>query len=276
MVVFPHAKVNLGLNVVSRRNDGYHDIETVMLPIPLHDVLEVMVDEEAPAGSVQLERTGLPVPGDPAADLCMKAVMALAAGRVLPGLRMHLHKVVPMGAGLGGGSSDGAHALRLVRNMLSLPVPDQELATLAASLGSDVPFFLQHGPCLAESRGELLHPLQLSLAGWWMLLVNPGSHVATAGVYAHTKPTGGKWGLARMLTQLHLEAWQDNVRNVMEEHVFSQRPEVASVKARLLEAGAVYASMSGSGSSVFGLFRETPPELAWPEGHRAWKLKLTA
>lgn len=276
MVVFPHAKVNLGLNVVSRREDGFHDIETVMLPIPLHDVLEVMVEEEAPAGTVLFERTGLVVPGDPGADLCMKAVRALAAGRVLPGLRLHLHKVVPLGAGLGGGSSDGAHTLRLVRDMLSLPVPDQELAAMAASLGSDVPFFLQHGPCLAEGRGEKLHPLQLSLAGWWMLLVNPGSHVATAGVYAHTKPTGAAWGLAHMLTEMPVEAWQDNVRNVMEEHVFSQHPEVGRAKAMMLGSGAVYAAMSGSGSSVFGLFREAPPDLAWPAGHKAWKLRLTA
>lgn len=274
MIVFPHAKINLGLNVVRKRADGYHDIESVLVPIPLHDILEVVVDPELPDNEVVFTRTGLPVPGDPEQDLCMKAFRAHQAKNALPGLRMHLHKVIPMGAGLGGGSSDGTHTLILLNELLGLRNTDPELRALAEGLGSDCPFFLRHGPHLMEGRGERMSPVPIDLSGYWILLVNPGEHVSTAEVYGHTVPSGTNDDLSALLMERKVEEWQGLVHNRMEPFVVSTHPSVGTIKQRLLKAGARYAAMSGSGSTVFGLFKEEPPRMEWPAAHRAWSLRL--
>jgi 4-diphosphocytidyl-2-C-methyl-D-erythritol kinase len=199
MIVFPHAKINLGLNVVRKRADGYHDIETVMVPIPLCDALEAVVDPGLGANEVILTRSGLPVPGKETDDLCLRAVRAIQQERTLPGLRIHLHKVIPMGAGLGGGSSDGARTLLLLNDLLELHLTPSSLHSMAAALGSDVPFFLQQGAQLAEGRGEHLRRVEVPLAGLWLVLIDPGVHVPTADVYANTVPTGTSVGLAEIL-----------------------------------------------------------------------------
>jgi 4-diphosphocytidyl-2-C-methyl-D-erythritol kinase len=274
MIVFPHAKINLGLNVVRKRPDGFHDIESVLVPIPLHDILEVVIDRHLAENEVVFGRTGLPVPGDPEQDLCMKAVRAVQAHRMLPGLRMHLHKVIPMGAGLGGGSSDGAHVLQLLNDLLGLKMTRSDLHELAGGLGSDCAFFLNEGAQLVQGRGDEMRPVPLDQRGYWILLVNPGEHVSTAEVYRNTTPSGSSENLEALLMEHQMEDWQSLVRNRMETFVVSTHPSVGIIKQRLLQAGASYAAMSGSGSTVFGLFQEEPPVMEWPSKHRAWSLRL--
>ncbi len=274
MVQFPYAKINLGLNVIARREDGYHDIETVMVPIPLFDALEITVDPTLAQNTVVYTRSGLPVPGVVENDLCYKAIRCIQAIRSLPGLRMHLHKVIPMGAGLGGGSSDATHTLLLVDRLCNLALGKEILHHLAAKLGSDCPFFLAHSAQLAYGRGELLEPVHLDLTGLWLLLVEPGIHVSTAEVYKNTVPSGKTLHFIHQMDRKFLRTWHTAVRNSMEPYVLGAYPEVAHAKAEIDRAGATYSAMSGSGSTVFGLFTEQPPELALPAsfGKRVFRL----
>ncbi len=257
MLTFPCAKINLGLNVLQLRDDGYRDIESVLVPIPLCDALEVVVDPAIGAGRMALTHSGRPVPGRTGDDLVARAHGLVNALHPLPGLRVHLHKTIPIGAGLGGGSSDGAHMLLLLDRLFGLGLAPAVLHELAAQLGSDPPFFLQRGPCLAEGRGERLTPIPLSLRGLWLVLVDPGVHVSTADVYARTRPTGRSVALAEVLAD-PIDSWRERLANVMEEAVFALHPSIGRIKEALYAAGAAYASMSGSGSSVFGLFTERP------------------
>ncbi len=274
MIAFPHAKINLGLHVLQLRPDRYRDMESVLLPIPLHDALEVVVDPDVSPGEVAMVRTGRPVPGDPQQDLCVKAAMLLGRTHSLPGLRMHLHKNIPIGAGLGGGSSDGAHALSLINDLLQMGIAVPRLAHMAAELGSDCPFFLHRGAQLATGRGELLSPIQLDLKGWWLMLLNPGIHVSTAEVYAHTPLAPARCDLRKALSDRPPDHWAGQVVNVMEEHVLGSYPAVERALEMVRLAGAVYSAMSGSGSSVFGLFREPPQLPTLPEGQQGWVLAL--
>lgn len=274
MLVFPYAKINLGLHVLRSREDGYRDIETVMVPIPLHDALEVIVDNLLPQGELVFTRTGLGVAGPPGEDLCVKAHALLKDRHRLPGLRMHLHKAIPIGAGLGGGSSDGAHTLRLLNDLLGLSETNAALRSMAAGLGSDCGFFMCDGPQLARGRGEVLDPLRPDLHGWWLMLINPGVHVPTAEVYRHTPIAPGLEDLTSVVVDSTPDEWNGRLTNVMEEYVLGAYPIVAEAKRLVQKAGAIYSAMSGSGSSVFGLFREKPflPSLA--AGHRGWVLQL--
>lgn len=274
MVVFPHAKINLGLYVLRLRNDGYRDISTVLVPIPLYDVLEVIMDRSLPHGDVIMTRSGIPVPGDPKSDLCLKAVELLRGVHRLPGLRIHLHKHIPIGAGLGGGSSDGAHTLLALNDLLDLRLERSALHRLATALGSDCPFFLERQAQLGTGRGEVLAPIAPRMQGWWLLLMDPGVHVSTAEVYAHTAPAPGPSDLREVLTCTDPSGWNGHVHNVMEEYVLSAYPQVAAAKRSIAALGASYVSMSGSGASVFGLFAERPTLPALPEGQRSWLMRL--
>lgn len=257
MILTPHSKINLGLQILRLRPDGYRDIRTVMLPIPLCDALEAVVDLNVASGTCVLSHSGLPVPGEAGQDLCLKAFKALAGIRVLPGLRMHLHKAIPIGGGLGGGSSDAAHALLLLDQLLDLKLDHSTLRTLAEGLGSDCAFFLKGHPQLVEGRGEKLTPVRSELSGWWLALLNPGVHVSTAEVYAHTPAQLNEEDLRSVVEQGPLH-WADRLKNDMEAYVFGAYPVVAQMKEALEAAGAVYASMSGSGATVYGFFRSEP------------------
>lgn len=272
MLVFPFAKVNMGLRVLRKRPDGFHDIASILLPIPLRDALEATMDLDIPPNEVRFVRTGIAIPGDPADDLCLKAVQAIRKLRDLPGLRLHLHKVIPAGAGLGGGSSDAAHVMLLLNKLLELGLAPEELHTLAAELGSDCPFFLKNEPQLAEGRGEKLRPVTLDLNGYWLLLVAPGIHAPTPQAYMQCKPTGQELDLK--IFKQPVSTWQNVVLNDLEPPVFSLHPELADLKKELLEIGAAYASMSGSGSSVYGIFSEKPVLRKYPPTYRSWILPL--
>jgi len=274
MILFPHAKINLGLNVIARLADSYHEIESVLIPIPLTDVLEAVIDPDLGENELIYDRTGLPIPGTVEGDLCYKAVRMLQEITPLPGIRLHLHKVIPMGAGLGGGSSDGAHTLLLLKDLCQLPLDGDLLHSLASRLGSDCPFFLRPNAQLALGRGELLEPIALDLSGLWLMVVYPAVHVSTGEVYTNTTPTGQPWDLGALLVRERISNWGSTVRNVMETYVLEAYPAVAEVKRLLLDQGAVYACMSGSGSTVFGLFTSRPVLPSLPLDHRSWVFEL--
>lgn len=274
MLVFPFAKINLGLNVIRRRTDGFHEIESVLVPIPLYDALEVIVDKESSDGALRYTRSGLAIDGHIDADLCKRAVLLVAREFKLPGLRMHLHKNIPMGAGLGGGSSDAAHVLKVLNELLHLGLGQDQLQVLAAELGSDAPFFMERTACLAEGRGEILRPVPLDLKGLYLHLVHPGIHVSTAEAFKNTSPTHTHNDTAVKLRTEPMERWQQIITNSMERSVFAAHPAIGAMKERMLRAGASYAAMSGSGSSVYGLFRSVPPEMNWPDRYRSWSLLL--
>lgn len=269
MLSFPFAKINLGLNVVRRRSDGFHEIESVMVPVPLTDALEIRVDAGGPPNDIRYTRHGAPIDGPLEQDLVYKAIRTLQVGRSLPALEVHLLKAVPMGAGLGGGSSDGTHALQMVNTLLDLGLTRAELAERAATLGSDCAFFLEQRPQLARGRGEVLEPVALDLRGHHLVLVNPGIHVSTAKAYGACTPTGTTLDLGERVLRPVAE-WPQLLPNTLAPAVIAMHPEIGQLIDQLVAAGAAYASMSGSGSSVFGIFTEPPPVLQWPAPYRTW------
>jgi 4-diphosphocytidyl-2-C-methyl-D-erythritol kinase len=259
MISFPNAKINLGLQVTSKRKDGYHEIETCMVPIPLFDALEMILDKKPSWNS-----TGLAIPGDSRDNLILKAEKLLRKDfQGLPNLNIHLHKNIPMGAGLGGGSADGAFALKLMSNLFDLHLDDYFLEEYAAELGSDCPFFIQNTPQIGRGRGEILEPIDLSLKGVHLVLVNPGIHVGTKEAYAGVIPSTPIVQLEEVLADR--SRWKDELVNDFEPSIFQNHPDIREIKEKLYDSGAFYAAMSGSGSSVFGLFDEKPSGLSWKE-----------
>lgn len=274
MIVFPHAKINLGLNVVRKRPDGFHDVETVMMPVPWHDVLEVLLDRSLRPGEVVFSRTGLEVTGPVQDDLCWRAAALFGEVCPLPGIRLHLHKNIPMGAGLGGGSSDAAHVLMLLDQLCDAPLGHAELARMAGQLGSDCPFFLRHEVQVARSRGEILSPFKVDLKGLHLLVVVPPIHVSTATAYGTCRPSGGSIDLPELLATLPRHQWISRIPNTLEENVMSLHPRIAGIKEELLKEGAFHAAMSGSGAAVYGLFENEPARRAWPTDHRIGRFHL--
>jgi 4-diphosphocytidyl-2-C-methyl-D-erythritol kinase len=248
MVAFPPGKINLGLQVLSRRSDGYHDLSTCFYPVPATDVLEIIASDE-----FRFEQTGIPIPGVQADNLCVKAYRLLQEQHELPPVHIHLHKVIPTGAGLGGGSSDAAYTLRLLNNQFSLNLSADDLMGFAAHLGSDCAFFCQDNAMMGTGRGEILSPAPVSLKGYFLLLIKPPVHVSTAEAYAGITPQIPLVALDTLL-QTSVSVWKDKLQNDFELTVFARYPVIAAIKKRCYEAGAVYASMSGSGATVFALF----------------------
>lgn len=268
MISFPNAKINLGLHITSKRKDGYHEIETCMVPIPLCDALEMIIDKKPNWNS-----SGLAIPGDPKDNLILKAEKLLKKDfQGLPNLNIHLHKNIPMGAGLGGGSSDAAFALKLMNNIFDLHLDDFFLEEYAAKLGSDCPFFIKNTSKIARGRGEILTPIDLSLKDSYLVLINPGVHIGTQEAYAGVTPAAPKVKLEEVLADR--SRWKTELVNDFEESVFKNHPELAELKEKMYSAGAYYAAMSGSGSSVFGLFEEKPNELKWNESNFIFEAHL--
>ncbi len=271
MVVFPNGKINLGLYITGKRPDGYHNLETVFFPVPIKDALEILPFKDGTEDVFTL--TGLPVEGDAIGNLCLKAVQLMRMYHPsLPFLRMHLHKVIPMGAGLGGGSADGAFTLSLLNKLFRIGLTADQLKVYALQLGSDCPFFIDNAPSYAEGRGELLTPVQIDLSAYTLVLVNPRIHVSTALAFAGITPTPAPVRLKEIITQ-PVDAWKEQLHNDFERNVFEKFPEIAAVKTQLYQAGATYAAMSGTGSTVFGLF-ESAPELKLPENYLVLQTKL--
>lgn len=251
MISFPNAKINLGLNIVSKRPDGYHNLETVFYPIPLTDILEIVPSAD---GEPHLHCYGRPVDCPAEKNLVMRAYRLLQQEFHLPGVDIHLYKHIPDGAGLGGGSSDAAHTLTMLNEMFELELSQQRLATVAARLGADCPFFIYNRPMLAHGIGDELQSIDLSLAGHTLLLVKPAVSVSTAEAYARVTPTPPATPVEE-ITSWPIEMWDGQLVNDFEPSVFALHPELWAIKLLLLEAGAEYAAMSGSGSAIFGIFK---------------------
>ena len=269
MVLFPNAKINLGLNILRKRDDGYHDLETVFYPIGLKDGLEFI---ENKANRINFTSSGIPLDIGIEENIVVKAFRLLAADFPLPGLDIHLHKVIPFGAGLGGGSSDAAFLLIGLNDYFNLGLTIDELKGYAFKLGADCSFFIENRPAFATGIGEKLQTIDLSLKGYFMVLIKPPFGVGTKEAYAGIKPSVPQFPLFSSI-KLPLEKWKESRVNDFETSVFPLFPEIAQIKSRLSEMGAVYAAMSGSGSSVFGLFKHEPPinEDAFPADYFIWK-----
>lgn len=272
MLVFPNAKLNLGLHITARRPDGFHTLETVMVPLPWCDALEVL-----PAAETSLTLTGRPIPGEAATNLCRRAYELLRADfPQVPPVHLHLHKVVPIGAGLGGGSADAAFALRALNTVLELSLSDEQLEAYARRLGSDCAFFVRNEPALALGRGDELTPLPLpQLRGAACKVVYPGLHISTAEAYAGVRPQAPAHELRTALAG-PVETWRATVVNDFEASLAPRYPQLAELKQQLYAAGAAYASLSGSGSAVFGLWpgQELPPTVELPAEYLVWDGQL--
>ncbi|MDX9771404.1 MAG: 4-(cytidine 5'-diphospho)-2-C-methyl-D-erythritol kinase [Tenuifilaceae bacterium] len=256
MIAFPNAKINLGLYITEKRLDGFHNIETIFYPIyTLCDILEI-IPAEHNYEPIAFSQSGLLVGGNPQDNLCVKAYHLLAKHTTLPKVAMHLHKQIPMGAGLGGGSADGAFALKMCNDLAENPLSLPELESLALELGSDCPFFLKNIPCLGKGRGEILEPIDIKLNGY-LMLVNSGVHVNTGRAYAKCTPRSAPFDLNNLESHYPV-TWKELIANDFENIVFPQYPVIADIKDKLYQLGAVYAGMSGSGSTVFGLFIDEP------------------
>lgn len=274
MITFPNAKINLGLNITEKRPDGYHNLETIFYPIPLEDALEACPRKEGP-GSYSLSQSGLSIEGDAENNLVVKAYKLLDETYHLPPVDIYLHKHIPSGAGLGGGSADAAFMLKLLNRMYRLNLTDDQLEAYAARLGADCAFFVRNQPTYAEGIGNIFSPVELSLAGWQLLLVKPNIFVSTRDAFARIRPRHPERNLRDLINQ-PVESWKDSIINDFEESVFPQFPAIGDIKTELYHLGAVYASMSGSGSSVYGLFAPDTvlPDVDFGTGSQVFKLNL--
>lgn len=270
MLVFPNCKINLGLRIIRKREDGYHDLETIFYPVGWKDVLEIIRKDDGrlttdhsgisnsrlTTDGISFTSTGLAISGEQKDNLCIKAYNLLKKDfPSLPSVQMHLHKVIPMGAGLGGGSSNGAFTLTLLNKKFQLNLTTQQLMDYALQLGSDCPFFILNQPGYATGRGELLEKVELDLSAYRFVMVNPGIHVNTGWAFAQIKPAVPEKSIKEIILQ-PIQTWKDELKNDFEEPVSKAHPEIASIKQQFYDAGAIYASMTGSGSTVFGVFEK--------------------
>jgi len=256
MVIFPNAKINIGLSVIGKRSDGFHDIESVFYPVGLCDAIEylpVVHKEEADPDLITYSGP-FPVTGK---DICIKSIELLRELFSFPALRMHIHKNIPSGAGLGGGSSDAAFLLKSLNERFAFGLNNVQLEELAGRIGSDCPFFIKNNPSLVTGRGENLENIHLSLKGYYMVLICPGIQVSTAAAYSEIIPSQKSPGLREMV-QHDIYKWRDQIKNQFEVPVFRKHPLLKVIKEELYSIGAEYASMTGSGSAIFGLFRSVP------------------
>ncbi|MEM8894690.1 MAG: 4-(cytidine 5'-diphospho)-2-C-methyl-D-erythritol kinase [Bacteroidota bacterium] len=259
MITFPNCKINIGLHITGKRPDGYHNIESCFYPIPWNDALEI-----TEAATFSFESSGLTIPGDVGSNLVVKAYRLLKQDFKLLPIKIHLLKSIPMGAGLGGGSADGAFMLKLLSDNFNLGLSVDQLETYALQLGSDCPFFIQNKPMIASGRGEVFESLRLSLSGKYILLVNPGIHISTKEAYTGVTPAVPEHSLKETLEDAPIESWKDKIANDFETSVFAIAPEIEQVKNQLYEQGALYASMTGSGSTVYGIYDYKPDKATFP------------
>lgn len=266
MIVFPNCKINLGLNVLRRRSDGFHELETVFYPLPLYDMLEIVyLKKMTGEPGVPFSQTGIEIRGEQGNNLCMRAFWLLKKKFPnMPSIQMHLHKQIPAGGGLGGGSADGAFTLKMLNEISNLRLSEEQLLKFAAQLGSDCPFFIINQPCFSKGRGEKLERISVDLSDYKFWVINPGIHVDTGAMFSKITPAKPDKPLKEIITS-PIENWRTEMKNDFEKIVFPIHPEIGRIKDELYNAGAVYASMSGSGSSVYGIFtRQQSINLSFP------------
>lgn len=251
MILFPPAKINLGLQIHSKRSDGFHEIETCMVPIPFYDILEVTL-----SAVFSFEQTGIKIPGVVGENLCEKAFFFMKTRYSIGNVRIHLRKQIPIGAGLGGGSSNAAHVLLALNELFNLKLTLDKLCRIAEELGSDCPFFIQNKIQIAKGRGELLTPISMNLIGIHCVLFNPNIHVSTKEAYSNVIPKKSHKNLSDLLS-LPFDKWNELILNDFEESVFKSHPEIQLLKKELLNSAAFYCSLSGSGATVFAFFKSS-------------------
>ena len=263
MILFPNCKINLGLNIVRKRADSFHDLETVFYPLALLDVLEIL-----PSERFGFKLSGLGIPGDEKNNLCVRAATLIKKDYPsLPEMEILLHKCIPVGSGLGGGSSDGAHTLKIINELFAIGLSEDQMLQYALQLGSDCPFFVLNRPCFAKGRGELLEEIPLELSCYSFLIVHTGIHVDTG--WAFSKITAKLPGipLKEIIIQ-PLSDWKSLLRNDFEEPVMHKFPQLNAVKENLYDKGALYAAMTGSGSSLYGIFKKGAlPSISFDENY---------
>jgi 4-diphosphocytidyl-2-C-methyl-D-erythritol kinase len=252
MIVFPNAKINIGINITERRTDGYHNIETIFYPLPIYDVLEAL-----PCNELTFDSSGLEIPGKIEDNLCIKGYHLIKKDYDLPPLNIFLLKHIPIGAGLGGGSSNAAFFIKLVNSLFSLGLTTSQMLDYARQLGADCAFFIENKPLFAFEKGDQFETISLDLSKYKIVLVMPPAHVSTAEAYRGVKPAAVKDSLYELIME-PIQEWKYFIKNDFEESVFKNHPVIRGVKAALYDAGAIYASMSGSGASVFGIFDKKP------------------
>lgn len=252
MILFPPAKINLGLNVLHKRDDGYHEIESCMIVIPFYDVLEII-----PAEKFEFRQTGITIAGDSEDNLCVKAFRLLEKMYAIPAVSIYLRKIIPMGAGLGGGSADASYVVKGLVQLFNLPISEKEQQEIVGQLGSDCPFFISAQPQLASGRGEILQPIAVDLKNHYLKLINPGIHIGTKEAYDGIQFSDDSISIAAILAE-PIQHWKSNLKNDFERTAFINHPTLATIKTTLYEEGAIYAAMSGSGSTLFGIFEHAP------------------
>ncbi len=252
MINFPNAKINIGLNITERRPDGYHNLETIFYPVQIKDALEVIE-----AGELSFESSGLEIPGRMEDNLCVKGYHLLKKDFDVPPVKIHLHKNIPIGAGLGGGSADAAFFIRQMNDKFNLDLTIDQQLNYARKLGADCAFFIENKPVFAFEKGDEFETIKLDLSGYSIVLVMPDVHISTSEAYSGVKPMSVKQSLFDLIYE-PIGEWKNFIKNDFESSIFKNHLEIRGVKAALYEAGAIYASMSGSGASVFGIFNKTP------------------
>lgn len=253
MISFPNAKINLGLSILNKRPDGYHTIETCFYPIPWNDMLEII-----PADETQFTCSGNTIPGTAASNLCLKTYAILKENYQLPPVHIHIHKIIPIGAGLGGGSSDAAFTCKILNDMFALKLSAAEMEDIVRPIGSDCAFFIENTPVLAHEKGDYFsNPGIVNLTGKWIYLIHPGIHVSTKEAYDGVVPNDTRMSIKDVLSQ-PLATWKTTLVNDFENSVFEKYPSIKILKEQMYTHGAEYAAMSGSGSTVFGIFSTKP------------------
>lgn len=255
VIVYPSAKINIGLNIVEKRTDGYHELETVMVPVPVFDILEII-----PHPYFEWKQSGIPINGNQEDNLCIQAFRRVQSRYNTGNVYMHLRKQIPFGAGLGGGSADAAFVIKGMNELFQLQLSVAEQKELAGELGSDCPLFIEHTAQLATGRGEQLETVSLSLKGFHLVIVKPPIHINTAQAYSGVRISGDKGKLKDQI-RLPVSEWKHCIKNDFEQHSFTVYPQLKSIKQTLYDHGAVYASMSGSGSAIYGIFTNVPSEI---------------
>jgi 4-diphosphocytidyl-2-C-methyl-D-erythritol kinase len=253
MILFPNAKINLGLKIIEKRKDGFHNLETCFYPIPWQDALEVIESSKT-----QFTATGLEIPGKQEENLCLRAYKILSKDYSLPPVSIHLHKTIPVGAGLGGGSSDASFTLKALNELFNLFLDPVLLEQYAVQLGSDCPFFVKNEPVFASGTGNIFEPLHLDLSGYFIIVIFPNVHISTAEAFSGIIPSRSESNCKKVLENSSPEDWRRLLNNDFEEVVFKKFPILPSIKEYLYQKGAVFSSMSGSGSAIYGIFKDKP------------------
>jgi 4-diphosphocytidyl-2-C-methyl-D-erythritol kinase len=275
VVVFPNCKINLGLNIIRKRSDGFHDLETAFFPLPVYDVLEIIPAGNETYNDISFTTNGITIEGNKEDNLCIKAYGLLKKDfPQLPAIQMYLYKTIPAGAGLGGGSADAVFTLKLLNKIADLKLTQKQFFNYSVQLGSDCPFFIINKPCFATGKGEKLEQINIDLSFYKFILINPGIHIHTANAFAQTTPALPVKSIKDILQQ-PVTTWKEILKNDFEDSAFKQFPEIKKLKDELYDAGATYASMSGSGSTVYGIFeKEKKVQLNFPSHYFVRELNL--